>query len=259
MLSTTTPSPSAWRCATASTSKRSTISSSATARSQRSRRARWPGPARASARSPGRRPRQARTRWKTTWGYDLSGTYAKIFAYARANRIPLVGLNAPYALVKMVANYGLGAMPSELQPFLPEIDLRNEEHFERFASDMGAAHGGEGMPRASLRRSYEAMTLWDEYMAESVAQYMAKHRGRMVVLAGTSHVRGRVGVPDRYSRRSGRRTFSIVPYAVPWAANGLPAIDAPLGPSEAEWILYTQGEIDPGAAPPPGGTPRVWM
>eukprot|EP00966_Prymnesium_polylepis_P054446 1258584-Prymnesium_polylepis.1 len=35
-------------------------------------------------------------------------------------------------------------------------------------------------------------------------------RARMVVLAGARHVRGRVGVPNRFSRRTAEPTFSMV-------------------------------------------------
>mmetsp|Transcript_13820 Transcript_13820/g.36241 ORF Transcript_13820/g.36241 Transcript_13820/m.36241 type:complete len:100 (+) Transcript_13820:2-301(+) len=68
-------------------------------------------------------------------------------------------------------------------------------------------------------------------------------RARMVVLAGARHVRGRVGVPNRFSRRTAEPTFSMVPLSVSWAASGLPAIERPLGDKEADWVLYTQAEI----------------
>ena len=118
---------------------------------------------------------------------------------------------------------------------------------------------------------YEAQTLMDEYMAASIAGYMSSPLpgeaagaareprssaangvngvnevrppnpfGRIVVLAGSDHVRGRVGIPDRVTRRTGLSTFSVVPLSVPWAAIGLPAIDKPLERTEAEWVLYTQ-------------------
>ena len=81
------------------------------------------------------------------------------------------------------------------------------------------------MRPVELQRSYEAMTLWDEYMAASIAGYVradrragagvggAANRGteRMVVLAGTGHVQGRVGMPDRFTRRTGLSTFTVVP------------------------------------------------
>ena len=46
-----------------------------------------------------------------------------------------------------------------------------------------------------------------------------------------SALQARDGVPDRVSRRTGGRTFTMLPLAVPWAANGLPAIRRPLGPA----------------------------
>ena len=236
-----------------------------------------------------------RTQWASTWGYDLN-YYSKILAYARRERIRLVGLNAPYRLVAMVANNGLGNLPSELQPFLPEMDLKNEQHYKRFETAMMAAgHGHSGgeamMETQNMRRSYEAMTLWDEYMAASIAGYLrspvpepmmkaGKAGGgavatapstavapaaaasdpnwRMVVLVGTDHVRGRVGVPDRVTRRTGLSTFTMVPLSVPWADSGQPAIDRPLGDSEGEWLLYTQPRIDEQTRRAAAGRTMMW-
>ena len=47
------------------------------------------------------------------------------------------------------------------------------------------------------------------------------------------------------SRRLGAPTFTMLPLAVPWSANGMPAIRRPLGPDEADWLLYTQVIIQP--------------
>ena len=58
-------------------------------------------------------------------------------------------------------------------------------------------------------------------------------------------MRGRVGVPNRVSRRTAQPTFSMLPQSVPWAANGLPDIERPLDRSESDWVLYTQGEVVP--------------
>jgi len=190
-----------------------------------------------------------RTQWSTTWGYDMN-EYAKILNYARQNQIRCVGLNVPYRLVQMVATYGVAAIPPELRAYMPEMDLQNPRHRERFVGELergtgSAAH--RGISPQALGRSYEAMTLWDEYMAESIDNYMAKSESpssRMVVLVGSSHVAGRDGVPDRYSRRSGEPTFSVVPHSVPWAKSGQPLVVAPYGEGEGDWILYTQEQIE---------------
>jgi len=65
---------------------------------------------------------------------------------------------------------------------------------------------------------------------------------RMVVLVGASHVRGRVGIPDRFTRRTQLPTFAIVPLSVPWSkATNRPArAQRPVAASEADWIVYTR-------------------
>lgn len=187
-----------------------------------------------------------RTRWASTWGYDFN-QYAKILAYARRHQIQLVGLNVPFGLVNAVANTGLDGLPANVRQTLPQIDRGQAAHFERFRRDITEAvvRDGATMPDGpELQRWYEAELLWDEYVAESAAAYAGHHGdARLVVLVAASRVQGRDGVPDRVSRRTGERTFPVLPLAVPWAENGLPAIRRPLGPDEADWLVYTQAEI----------------
>lgn len=53
------------------------------------------------------------------------------------------------------------------------MDLSDKEHFQRYVAGMITAGGGKGgLTRASLYRGYEALTLEDEYMAESISRYM---------------------------------------------------------------------------------------
>jgi hypothetical protein len=64
----------------------------------------------------------------------------------------------------------------------------------------------------------------------------------MVVLAGTNHVQGHVGIPDRVTRRTKLPTFSVVPISIPWTPLGEPVIQDQPGASEGEWLLYTPRE-----------------
>ena len=101
------------------------------------------------------------------------------------------------------------------------------------------------------------MTLWDEFMASSIAGYVSeqprvgaglngtasKGTERMVVMVGSMHVRGRVGIPERYEKRVAGNvpTFTALPLSVPWSTVGnRPAITKPLPASEADWVLYTR-------------------
>lgn len=69
----------------------------------------------------------------------------------------------------------------------------------------------------------------------------------MVLLAGSGHVQARDGIPDRMERRTGLKPFTVVPVSVDWTSDGLPDIDAPPDQSFADWVYFTQREIE--AAP----------
>ena len=205
-----------------------------------------------------------RTAWERTWGYPVE-LYAPILAYAREQKLRLVGLNAPYQVVEAVAKVGMEGLKPELRQLLPDVDLTNRNHRERFALAIGGrvgeddallppiddgAHGA--MSPDGMQRMYEAMTLWDEFMASSIAGYVADKpkdgagpfrsaslgTERMVVMVGSSHVRGRVGIPDRFTKRTNLSTFTMVPER--WMGAGRPAGSAKLLPSEADWVLYAR-------------------
>mmetsp|Transcript_20440 Transcript_20440/g.32085 ORF Transcript_20440/g.32085 Transcript_20440/m.32085 type:complete len:378 (-) Transcript_20440:571-1704(-) len=192
------------------------------------------------------------TDWDRTWGFSFAA-YSKIFRYAQLNGIRLVGLNAPGALVSLVGKSGIDGLPPQLKELLPEMDLNNKQHKDRFMNKMqslAALHGGgRTMSEGRLARMYEAQTLWDEYMAESVDRYLRGPgaSGRLVVLAGVNHVEARDGIPDRVTRRAGggaAPAFTVVPQDVDWGADGLPAVAAPPGPAFGDWVYYTEKQIE---------------
>ena len=63
------------------------------------------------------------TQWDTEWGYDYA-LYKDILDFAREKKIPVVALNAPKAVVKMVSKKGLKDLSEEEKNLLPEIDVR---------------------------------------------------------------------------------------------------------------------------------------
>ncbi|CAM9480719.1 unnamed protein product [Heterosigma akashiwo] len=84
------------------------------------------------------------TDWDRTWGFSFAA-YSKIFRYAQLNGIRLVGLNAPGALVSLVGKSGIDGLPPQLKELLPEMDLNNKQHKDRFMNKMqslAALHGG---------------------------------------------------------------------------------------------------------------------
>ena len=66
----------------------------------------------------------------------------------------------------------------------------------------------------------------------------------LVVIAGVGHVAGRVGIPDRISRRVKEEPFVIVPQSVDWiASSGLPDVALPPSSDDCDWAWYTEREL----------------
>lgn len=148
----------------------------------------------------------------------------------------------------MVNKMGLSNLPPELKSLLPSVDLTVERHKQIFAESI-AQYGGHGdMNTDSFQRMYETQTLWDEYMSESAVNYLRNFPdSTLVLIAGRGHIKGRVAIPDRISKRlsgNAAEPFVIVPEEVDWSAeNGLPVVVAPPETTECDWAWYTQKEI----------------
>lgn len=183
--------------------------------------------------------------WRRTWGYDFN-LYSKIFRYARINGLRLVGLNTPQALLSLVSQHGIAGLPQNLRELLPEMDLTVAAHRERFVDSMKGLEAFHGkLSPEVMDRFYEAQTLWEEHMADVAAKHIQQHGGRMVLLAGVTHIVNRDGIPDRIERRLKDRPppFTVVPQNVDWdMSTKLPAVETPPGRGYADWVWYTENE-----------------
>jgi len=146
--------------------------------------------------------------WAQTWGFDFA-IYRPLLVYARDHGIRVVGLNVNRSLSHAVAMQGVEGLPPEDRARLPELDLGVEAHRAYFEAAMG---GGvhEGM---DMDKFYQAQVLWDEAMAEAVAEAMAAPNGprHMVVIAGRAHVEYGFGVPERAARRGAEPFRTVLP------------------------------------------------
>ncbi len=150
--------------------------------------------------------------WSNTWGYPWE-LYAPLFRYAKQHGLAIFGLNAPRELVRQVGRQGIEGLSLAERLKLPVIDLAVPGHRELFERNLGGAHGAHG--GEGFERMYQAMTLWDEYMAESAARFCRTTPGtRLVVLAGSGHIGGRHGIPLRIERRLGEPVTVVLPQAL---------------------------------------------
>ncbi len=180
--------------------------------------------------------------YKNSWGFDFS-LYRPLLELARDHDAKLIALNAPRDWTKQVAKRGLDGLNDELRAQLPELKLDDPEHRQFFQTAMGAHPGSsaepEGaakgetqtasnphahaMPPDMLEKFYAAQVVWDETMAEGVAQFFDRRtpgpdaaagheeqqpKRRMIVLAGAGHCH-RSAIPRRVERRTGRKVLSV--------------------------------------------------
>ena len=168
-----------------------------------------------------------RTEWEERWGFDFE-MYEPVLGYAREHGLPLVALNAPKEITRTVGREGLDGLDEAQRAALPELDLGDARHREMVREALeGHGHMSDDM----LERFYTAQVIWDETMAESVANVMTAPGApeRMVVLAGGMHVLEGRGIPSRAARR-GAEPYRIV---LPADADDPP----PDAPRPADWLV----------------------
>jgi len=140
------------------------------------------------------------SQWYTKWGMDYD-YYKTILDYVRERHIPFLALNASSDLVKEVRNHRLNDLSEAWQDQLPQMDL-SDPHHRKLVEAFYKAHPPTSAK--SFETFYGAYVLWDETMAETIANYLATEEGsnkKIVVLAGGNHVRYGFGIPRRTFRR----------------------------------------------------------
>ncbi len=139
------------------------------------------------------------TEYFDRWRFDYR-LYRPIFRYAREQGIPLLALNLEREITEQVAREGMQSLSDEQKVRLPaEIDRDNAAYVERIRSVFEHHPPREGR---EFENFLQVQLLWDESMAERVADWLQAHAdGHMVVLAGVGHLMYRQGIPGRVERR----------------------------------------------------------
>ncbi|MFP5213363.1 MAG: ChaN family lipoprotein, partial [Acidobacteriota bacterium] len=154
--------------------------------------------------------------WENTWGYPFQ-LYRGLFAFARENRLRIVGLNAPREVVSQVAKGGLASLsPENRKRLARDFHLDNTEHRESVKAEF------DGHLREHIKdfdTFFEAQLSWEETMAETLAETVKSlPRGEQVlVIVGKGHIGNKVGVPMLTAERvkAPYRTVAPMPFDYP--------------------------------------------
>lgn len=138
-------------------------------------------------------------RWGFPWEY-----YAPILRFAQEKQLPVLALNTPTEVTRQVAREGLESLTAKQRSFIPpfsEIRTDNAEYRQMILS-IFKQHQYGGHSSANFERFFLAQVLWDETMAEKIAQFLqANPDYQVVVLVGQGHIVYGYGIPSRVARR----------------------------------------------------------
>jgi len=142
--------------------------------------------------------------YEKRWGFPWEN-YAPLLRFAKTNQLPVLALNTPTEVTRKVARSGLESLTTNERQYIPpfsEIRTDNAD-YRKIAQGIyeqhhQSAHGNS----TSFERFFTAQVLWDETMAEKIAQFLkANPDYQVVVLAGKGHIVYGYGIPSRVARR----------------------------------------------------------
>jgi len=179
--------------------------------------------------------------WIHNWN-DNFEYYRSILRFMQEHKIPLVALRVSDDSMEKIKNAGSPDQEIQNQEELPDMDLEDPYH----RAVVRAIFDDHPMGGMDFETFYRAQVLWDESMAQSIAEYLESDDGRdkkILVLAGTHHIQYGFGIPRRVFRRLPASYAIILPMTVripPEKKDRLMNItmpDIPLQPGDFAWIV----------------------
>ncbi len=133
------------------------------------------------------------------WRYDYR-LLRPIMEYAKANRLPVLALNAPVEVTRKVSMGGLEALSSGERAQLPgqitPADARYRERLQQVFSRHSSGAQKEFDNFMLVQR------IWDETMAHNIVRYLQLHpQHHMIVFSGSGHISYQAGIPQDVQRQ----------------------------------------------------------
>ena len=136
--------------------------------------------------------------WYRNWSMNFA-FYRNLLTFCRDHQIPILALNAEKELTQKVGRSAFKDLSIEEQQHLPQMDYNDPYQ----TAMVKAFHAGHKSGQAMEDGFQRVQTLWDESMAENLADYLKgrEKNHQVMVVAGGNHVRYGFGIPRRMFRR----------------------------------------------------------
>ena len=160
--------------------------------------------------------------YETRWGFPWS-LYEPLLQFAKTHNLPLIALNTPSEVTRKVSRQGLESLTFIDRRFIPPIstiEAGPESYRDRIQKIYTEMHPAKSITPSNITpndispsdtdpsknqrftRFFEAQVLWDETMADRIAQAVQQNPDRLiVVLVGQGHLFYHDGIPNRVARR----------------------------------------------------------
>ena len=139
-------------------------------------------------------------RWGFPWDY-----YADILQFAQQHKLPTLALNTPTEITRKVARKGLESLTTDEKQWIPpfaEIRTDNQAYRQMLLEIYQQFHQGIPSSSSAFNNFFLAQVLWDETMAETVAEFIQENpEYQVIVLVGQGHIIYDYGIPSRVERR----------------------------------------------------------
>lgn len=148
-------------------------------------------------------------RERTRQGENYDESHRPLIEFCKEHRIPVIAANAPRPLVKNYRKSGLSydeylaGLNEEERAQLPRRSVPPEDEFKRRFIDLMGPRRGPAF--------FVSMALWNDSMAESIADFRAAHEDhRVLLIVGGFHVAAHLGTITQYAERRPKDTSKVL-------------------------------------------------
>ncbi len=141
------------------------------------------------------------------WNYPWP-LYQPILAYAREQRLPVVGLNVPRNVTRQVAYQGFDSLSEKDRKDLPFVTCDVDADYMAYIRQ---AYGAHGHGQMDFTHFCEAQLVWDKAMAARSLRFLeANPEHTIVLLTGSGHAR-KGGIPAQIQKMGPADHLVILP------------------------------------------------
>jgi len=186
-----------------------------------------------------------KSEWDKIWAFDFNH-YLPLFAFARDNQIPLVGINVDKSLLKMTGKHGWDNIPEKHRLGISDPEKPSEPYVRELAiSFQGHYTDPSRISKKAFLRFVQQQLLWDRAMAEALATTRKNNQDKQIIgIVGSWHIINGHGIPHQLKSLGVKEMLTLVPWDEHLSCDSVNPkfADAIFGIPTAESVSFTSNK-----------------